>query len=117
MKPKPAKKGPHGGVRANAGRPPKNPVVPPNPDAKALSAQEYLERVVSGQEAPDAVRTRAALGLIRYQRPALRAPIPTPPAGQLAAKALNEQTKAVGQDFQKKAAEIRARHAKQKESK
>jgi hypothetical protein len=110
--PKPKKQ--HGGQRAGAGRPPKVPRQPPNPDAAPLTAEEYLQRVVSGQEQPDAVRTRAALGLIRYQQPAQRAPLPTPPARELSQKAVRAVDKVVADEFEKRAAEIRARHAQRK---
>lgn len=104
----------HGGPRPGAGRPRKVPAKPSDPAAPALSAQEYLERVVSGQEAPDAVRTRAALGLIRYQRPAERAPMPAPPAAELSKKAVQAADTAIANEFEKRAAEIRARHLKRK---
>lgn len=110
--PKPKK--PHGGARPGAGRPTKVPIQPPNPDATPLSAEEYLQRVVSGQEQPDAVRTRAALGLIRYQQPAQRAPLPNPPARELSQKSVRAADKVVADEFEKRAAEIRAKHAQRK---
>ena len=100
----------HGGARAGAGRPPKVRQAAAAPGS--TSAEEYLARVVSGAEAPDPVRVRAATALIRYQQAQQRAPIQSPPPQQLASQTKRAAETAIADEFARRAAEIRARHRK-----
>ena len=98
------------------GRPRKAGEPTPQP---GLTAELYLERVVAGELPADPSRVRAALGLIRYQSTAKRAPIPAPPPKAMEASGKLLAERAVATDFNVKAAEILKRHAaklKKKES-
>lgn len=101
----------HGGVRPGAGRPPK--IRQPSAEPGSTNAEEYLARVVSGAEAPDPVRVRAATALIRYQQSQRRAPMPSLPPRELASNATRAAETEVADEFERRAAEIRARHHRQ----
>lgn len=96
------------------GRPRKAGEATPQP---GLSAEQYLERVVSGELPADPSRVRAALGLIRFQSIPKRAPLPAPPPAALQATARVQAERDAAADFVAKAAEIRKRHSsKRKDS-
>lgn len=106
----------HGGKRPGAGRPKKvrTPTAPPADGQVFDTAEAYLEAVVAGTIAPDAVRVQAAKTLIAYQtakqRPKKASLTPT----QMAVKEVRAIEDAVAAEFEAKAAEIRARHARRK---
>nr|RJR40793.1 MAG: hypothetical protein C4576_19710 [Desulfobacteraceae bacterium] len=99
---------PRGGKRPGAGRKPKDR----SKQDFFETAEKYLEAVVQGKTSPDAVRVSAARALIRYQEPHKRAPIKSPPPRALQWKESKNTESAVIEDFEQKAAEIRARHAR-----
>lgn len=102
----------HGGARKGAGRPRKTRVATGTGSA---NAEAYLTAVIAGTEAPDPVRVRAATALIRYQQAMQRAPIASPPPKQMAAKAKRVAESAIADEFAKRAAAIRAKHASKNE--
>ena len=76
------------------------------------TAEQYLEAVVSGREFPDSARITAARCLLAYQTPKKRVKAETPSPKRLRAKEESEIEKNKLEDFNKRAAEIRAKHAK-----
>lgn len=93
------------------GRPRKAGEPTPEP---GLTAEGYLEKVVSGELLADPTRVRAALGLIRFQAKPKRAPLPSP-SGAAQEKAANLEADRIDKAaFERKAAEIRRRHATKK---
>lgn len=76
-----------------------------------LSAEGYLEQVVCGTLPADPSRVRAALGLIRFQSVQKRAPLPAPPPKELQKRAEVAAEKSIATAFEKRAAEIRRKHA------
>ena len=76
------------------------------------TAEQYLEAVVSGREFPDSARITAARCLLAYQTPKKRMKAETPSPKRLRAKEESEIEKNKLEDFNKRAAEIRAKHAK-----
>lgn len=103
----------HGGARKGAGRPRKAREAT---GTGSTSAEAYLAAVIAGTEPPDPVRVRAATALIRYQQATQRAPVPNPPPQQLAKRAKHAAETAIADEFARRAAEIRARHASTKGS-
>jgi hypothetical protein len=91
------------------GRPRKAGAPTPEP---GLTAEGYLEKVVSGVLPADPSRVRAALGLIRFQTKPKRAPLPAPSGTALEDAATRETERTDRTEFQEKASAIRARHAK-----
>ncbi len=75
------------------------------------SAEAYLRAVVTGETAPDAVRVQAARVLIQYEAAKARLPVASPSKARLHEKALKASERAIIEDFEAKAAEVRLRHA------
>lgn len=100
----------HGGKRAGAGRKPKDR-TPKAGEPIFDSAESYLEAVVSGTIAADPVRVQAAKTLIAYQRARVRPKVKNPTPKELEKKAAKDEETAVVEDFEKRAAEIRRKHA------
>lgn len=111
----PKEKSTHGGKREGAGRPPKYPRVTAG-ECQYASAEAFLEAVVAGVEPADPVRVQAAKALLAYQAPRKRAPAKSPRPAELQHRAAQAEESAVVSDFQVRAAEIRAKHAKRKSS-
>jgi glycine cleavage system H lipoate-binding protein len=101
---------PRGGKRPGAGRPKKDRT----PEGVFDTAQEYLEAVVSGKIAPDAARISAARILIQYERAKQRAPVKSPPRGQLQTREKKAVEQAVSAEFERRAAEIREELSKKR---
>ena len=102
-----------GGRRPGAGRPRKVASTRPTASsAQLLDAESYLRAVVEGREPADPVRVRAAATLIRYQAPQRRAPIENAAPRELQRRAQVADDRTVVEDFEKRAAEIRARHGR-----
>jgi hypothetical protein len=98
-----------GGKRPGAGR--KRAIqAAPVPEA-GLSAEAYLAKVVSGELPADPSRVRAAATLIRYESTQQRAPLASPKPKELAKRAEVAAEKSIATAFEKKAAEIRRKHA------
>lgn len=91
------------------GRPRKAGEPTPEP---GLSAEAYLEKVVSGVLPADPSRVRAALGLIRFQAKPKRAPLPSASFGELEKAETREAGRTEKSEFEKKARAIRERHTK-----
>lgn len=102
----------HGGARKGAGRPPKVRAATKPAEGGTASAEEYLARVIAGTEPADPVRVRAATALIRYQRAVERAPVQSPAPAQLAQRVRRDAEVAVADEFERKAEQIRRKHAK-----
>ena len=103
----------HGGVREGAGRPPKVRTAQPRTGSDhPANAEDYLAAVIAGTEPADPVRVRAATALIRYQRAIERAPVQSPPPAQIAKRVLRDAEVAVADEFERKAEQIRRKHAK-----
>jgi hypothetical protein len=94
---------PRGGFRPGSGRKKKDRT----PTGIFDSAEAYLQAVVSGAVAPDALRVAAAKALLSYQTPKTRAPVRSPTPTQLAELAVLAIAKEVDATFEKKAASIR----------
>ncbi len=103
----------HGGKRAGAGRKPKDR-TPASGEPKFDTAEAYLQAVVAGSIAADPVRVQAARTLIQYQRTKERAPKRSPPPKELEQRETLAVESAVADEFEKKAREIRAKHAKRR---
>jgi len=101
----------HGGARKGAGRPPKVRAAA-KPGNGTASAEDYLAAVIAGTEPADPVRVRAATALIRYQQAIKRAPVQSPPPSQLAQRVRRDAEVAVADEFERKAEQIRRKHAK-----
>jgi hypothetical protein len=99
---------PRGGKRPGAGRPRKDR----GKQEFFEDAESYLVAVVQGLTPADAVRVQAAKTLIAYQKTKRRAKAKSPSPIVLERKEMADIENAVVTDFKKKAAEIRARHAK-----
>lgn len=105
----------HGGKRPGAGRPKKVRTATAPADGQVFdTAEDYLAAVVAGTIAPDAVRVAAAKCLISYQVAKQRAPKKALTPTQMAIKEVRIIENAVAAEFEAKAAEIRARHARRK---
>ena len=100
----------HGGARPGAGRPPKDR-TPQGGEVEIQNAEHYLELVVTGKIVPDSLRVQAARSLIQYQQPKRRAPKPSPSPKELVKKSARAEDKAMREEFQRKAAEVRERYA------
>jgi len=105
--------GQHGGKRPGAGRPKKNR-APATDEPIFRTAEAYLEAVVAGTVAPDAVRVQAAKCLISYQQSKQRAPKKSLTPAQMEEKEKRAIEGAIASEFEAKAAAIRARHARRK---
>ena len=101
-------------LKRRPGRPPMVSNAPPMPPQPGLSAEGYLEQVVSGTLPADPSRVRAALGLIRFQAMPKRAPLPSPSAADLQIAETYAVQRAKQSEFDKKADAIRARHNSKK---
>lgn len=101
-----------GGKRPGAGRK-KTVQAAPVPEA-GLSAEAYLAKVVAGDLPADPSRVRAAATLIRYETAQKRAPLASPPPKEMARRTEVAVEKGIAAEFEKKAREIRARHAAKK---
>lgn len=102
----------HGGARPGAGRKPKDRT----PDGQIFdTAEEYLEAVVRGTVQPDPARIQAAKCLISYQRTKERAPKKSPTPSELAKREITAIESKVADEFERKAAEIRKKHARRTE--
>lgn len=113
----PKEKSTHGGKREGAGRPPKYPRATADAgERQYANAEAFLEAVVAGVEPADPVRVQAAKALLAYQAPRKRAPAKSPRPAELQHRAAQAEESAVVSDFQVRAAEIRAKHAKRKSS-
>lgn len=100
------------------GRPPKVARIVPSSDAPVpTDAEDYLGLVVTGKLPADPSRVRAALGLIRFQKPITRTPVASPTPRQLAKSAARDAEDAVTSDYERRADEIRAKHAAAKAKK
>lgn len=105
-------KGEHGGKRPGAGRKPLVPRTDPAPGTpEPETAEEYLELVVAGRLPADPSRVRAATALIRYQTTQKRAPLASPPPRELARSVTRAAETAIADEFETRAAEIRARYS------
>ncbi len=105
----------HGGKRPGAGRPKKirTPTAPA--DGQVFdSAEAYLEAVVAGTVAADAVRVQAAKTLIAYQTVRQRAPKKSLSPKQMALQEVRMIEDSIAAEFEKKAAQIRAKHERRK---
>ena len=105
-----------GGARPGAGR---KPLPRPEPATPAPAragfydtAELYLEAIVQGREPPDQLRIAAAKTLIAYQQARRRAPVATAPPREMARLGQMADDTAVVQDFEQRAAEIRARYGR-----
>jgi len=109
---KPSSKTQRGGKRPGAGRPKKDR-TPPAPIGGQLyeTAEEFLEAVVRGEVVADPARIQAAKCLIRYQEVVRRIPKINPSPKKLEENERRSVESAIVQDFEKRAAEIRRRHA------
>jgi len=103
----------HGGKREGAGRKKADRSL----QDYFETAEEYLEAVVKGLTAPDAVRVAAAKALIQYQKAKQRAPILSPPPAKLRAKTAKDVEKSRLSDFEEKAAKIREKFKKKEAQK
>lgn len=110
----------HGGKRPGAGRPKKvrNQVEATFKTGTAApvfdTAEDYLSAVVRGLIEPDPARIQAAKTLISYQQVKQRTPKKSPTPAELAKREEQAIESAVADEFEKKAAEIRRRHAKRR---
>lgn len=106
----------HGGKRPGAGRPKKLRTSSATSDETPIyeTAEDYLRAVVAGTVAPDAVRVQAAKCLISYQAAKQRAPKRSLSPAKMAERETRDVENAVAAEFEKKAAEIRARHLRRK---
>lgn len=96
----------HGGARQGAGRKKKDR----SPQGYFENAEAYLTAVVQGLTPPDAVRVQAARTLIQYERAKQRAPLKSPSAAELHQKSEVAVEKAQRQDFETRAAKVRAKY-------
>ena len=103
----------HGGKRPGSGRPKKDR-TPATGEPIFESAESYLEAVVSGTIPPDPARIQAAKTLIAYQKTKQRAPKKALTPTQMEALEVRAIEDAIAGEFEAKAAEIRARHAKRR---
>lgn len=105
-------------AQAKPKRPRKDSPAKPQPPhiEQPQDAEAYLSLVVTGQLPPDATRVRAASALIRYQRAVTRPPLASPPPRALAANAARDAEDAAKSEFERRAAEIRAKHKAKKPS-
>ena len=115
--PRPNSGGPRansGGRREGAGRPKRTgaPASAPAAPRAYASAEEFLRAVVDGTALADPVRVRAAQTLLRYQTAPLRTPPPQAPAKELARRSTQSIDAARNAEWEKRAAQIRARHRK-----
>lgn len=99
----------HGGKREGAGRKKKDR----SNQAFFETAEEYLLAVVQGRTEPDTVRVQAAKTLIAYQKAKQRAPVESPSPKKLREKTQKDIAKASVDEFEKKAAKVRARFEKE----
>lgn len=95
----------HGGARQGAGRKKKDR----SGQDHFEDAQSYLLAVVQGLTPPDAVRVQAARTLIQYERAKQRAPVKSPSAAELHQKSEVAVERAQRQDFEARAAKVRAK--------
>lgn len=118
----------HGGSRIGSGRPKgqasgrktaataRDGAAPP-PQGGAVKhyddALTYLEAVVRGDEAADPLRIAAARIVLPYQSPKTRAPVESPPPSTLRTKAKRSQESSAAQDWEKRAAAVKARFKKE----
>ena len=102
----------HGGKRAGAGAKKKDRSEQEFFD----DAESYLLAVVQGNTAPDAVRVTAAKALIQYQKAKQRAPVKSKTPSQLYAQSISSVEKAISEEFEKKANQIRKKLKTKKES-
>lgn len=96
----------HGGKREGAGRPRKRRKA----QGTFADAEAYLSAVVEGSVEPDALRIAAAKALIAYQTARQRAPKKSPTPRQMAEIEARSIEAAVADEFEAKAAAIRAKH-------
>lgn len=98
----------HGGKREGAGRKKKDRTG----QEFFETAEDYLLAVVQGRVTPDAVRVQAAKTLIAYQKAKQRAKVESPSPKKLREKTQRDMATAVVDDFERKAAKVRAKLAK-----
>ena len=96
---------PRGGARPGSGRKPKDRT----PQGHFESAEAYLEAIVKGDIAPDALRIQAAKSLLAYQAPKKRVKVKSPPPAEIRRKEISSIEQATLSDFEEKAAQIRAK--------
>jgi hypothetical protein len=77
------------------------------------TAEDYLLAVVQGKTLPDAVRVQAAKTLISYQTPKKRVPVKSDSPSQIRVKSENSRDKTIKDDFEKRAAKVRAKFEKE----
>lgn len=98
-----------GGTREGAGRKKKD-----RSDQEYFeTAEDYLLAVIQGKTLPDAVRVQAAKTLISYQTPKKRVPVKSDPPSQIRVKSESSREKEIKADFEKRAAKVRAKFAKE----
>ena len=100
----------HGGSRPEAGRPKKDRT--PAEGEVFKTAQDYLEAVVCGTVAPDALRISAAKCLISYQARKQRVPKPAPAPAALARSEARQAETEAAKAFEVVAAGIRKKHGR-----
>ena len=76
-------------------------------------ALTYLEAVVRGDEAADPLRIAAARIVLPYQAPKTRAPVESPPPSTLRAKEKRARVSSQADDWEKRAAAVKARFKKE----
>jgi len=97
-------------AQAKAPAPPTSSAPPASGTSDPMSAEDYLTRVVSGEEPPDPLRISAAKALIAYQQARRRHPVPSPPPKVQEKRDLHAITAGEAAEWEAKAAEVRARH-------
>lgn len=108
----------HGGARPGSGPKPRSnraATGDDKPEKHYADALAYLEAVVRGDEPADGLRIAAAKAVLPFQEPRKRAPVASLPPQKMRAAAERSIDMDEADDWNRRAAAVRARHAAKKE--